>query len=91
MTLKEIVEQLESCDYRCEAGSLENNVAFQELKRLAEKPARMPSIRVRHLDRAGIPIPRVDAVATKTVKLPKRGDTFGECVSAPPNDECESV
>lgn len=36
MTLEEIVEQLESCEYECEAGKLENNIAFWELKRLAE-------------------------------------------------------
>lgn len=35
--LKEIVEQLESCGYECVAGKLENNVAFIELKRLAEQ------------------------------------------------------
>lgn len=32
MTLREIIEQLESCNYECEAGNLENNVAWQELK-----------------------------------------------------------
>jgi hypothetical protein len=32
MTLKEIVEQLKSCRYECEAGPLENNVAFIELE-----------------------------------------------------------
>lgn len=37
MTIKEIVEQLESCGYECEGGKLENNVAFQELKKLAEQ------------------------------------------------------
>jgi len=31
MTLIEIVLQLLSCDYECQAGKLENNVAFQEL------------------------------------------------------------
>jgi hypothetical protein len=35
MTLQEIIEQLESCHYECEAGTLENNVAFIELKRIA--------------------------------------------------------
>jgi hypothetical protein len=34
--LKEIIEQLESCNYTCEAGPIENNVAFIELKELAE-------------------------------------------------------
>jgi hypothetical protein len=38
MTLQEIVEQLESCHYECEAGTLENNVAWQELKKVAETP-----------------------------------------------------
>jgi hypothetical protein len=39
-SLLEIVEQLESCSYRCEAGPLSLNLAFQELKRRAieEKP-----------------------------------------------------
>lgn len=37
MNLKEIVEQLESCGYECEGGSLENNVAFQELKKMADQ------------------------------------------------------
>lgn len=32
MLLKNIVQQLESCDYTCEAGTLENNTAFQRLK-----------------------------------------------------------
>jgi hypothetical protein len=36
MTLQEIVEQLESCNYECEAGTLENNVAWRELKQIAE-------------------------------------------------------
>lgn len=36
MNLKEIVEQLEKCEFECEAGSLENNTAFIELKKLAE-------------------------------------------------------
>ncbi|MDL5023749.1 hypothetical protein [Bacillus velezensis] len=34
-TLKEIVEQLKVCRYECEAGPLENNVAFQKLAALA--------------------------------------------------------
>lgn len=35
MALKEIVKQIESCGYECEAGPLENNQAFQRLKELA--------------------------------------------------------
>lgn len=35
VSLSEIVEQLEWCGYRCEAGSLERNLAFIELKRRA--------------------------------------------------------
>ena len=35
--LAEIVEQLESCGYECEAGVMTMNVAFQELKRRAEE------------------------------------------------------
>jgi hypothetical protein len=33
--LKEIVEQLESCEYECEGGPLEMNTAFIELKKAA--------------------------------------------------------
>jgi len=33
--LQAIVEQLELCKFSCEAGALEHNVAFQELKRIA--------------------------------------------------------
>jgi hypothetical protein len=36
MTLAEIIEQLEACGYECEAGPLENNVAWQELKEIAQ-------------------------------------------------------
>jgi len=32
-TMAEIVDQLELCGYRCEAGALERNIAFIELKR----------------------------------------------------------
>ena len=34
-TLQKIVAQLEWCGYECEAGSLNNNVAFLALKRMA--------------------------------------------------------
>lgn len=34
--LKEIVEQLESCNYQCEGGPFVMNVAFIELKKMAE-------------------------------------------------------
>lgn len=33
--LREIVEQLQSCGFECEAGKLENNVKFMELRKLA--------------------------------------------------------
>ena len=36
-TLVKIVEQLESCNYECEAGFLKNNVAFLALKRMSQK------------------------------------------------------
>ncbi|KAA0941611.1 hypothetical protein FQ087_20865 [Sporosarcina sp. ANT_H38] len=36
MNLKEIVEQLQKCGFECEAGPLENNTAFIELKELAD-------------------------------------------------------
>lgn len=35
MNLSEIVKQLESCEYTCEAGTLENNIAFQVLRRMS--------------------------------------------------------
>jgi len=35
MNLKEIVEQLQVCDFQGEAGPLKNNVAFMTLERLA--------------------------------------------------------
>lgn len=38
--LKEIVEQLKACNYECEAGPLENNVAFQKLEELANEGKR---------------------------------------------------
>lgn len=34
-TLAEIVQQLTDCGYRCEAGPLELNLAFMELRRRA--------------------------------------------------------
>jgi hypothetical protein len=37
MTLAEIVKQLESCNYECEAGPLANNVAFIALKNMLPK------------------------------------------------------
>lgn len=37
MTLQRIVDQLRSCNYECEAGALENNVAFIELERQAQE------------------------------------------------------
>lgn len=36
MTLEEIVSQLKSCGFTCEAGKLENNVAFMELEKMSE-------------------------------------------------------
>jgi hypothetical protein len=35
MTLQEIVDQLRACEFTCEAGRLEMNVAFQELEKIA--------------------------------------------------------
>lgn len=43
MTLTEIVEQLRSCNYECEAGRLEDNVAFVELVQMAE-PDKRPAL-----------------------------------------------
>ena len=36
-TLSKIVEQLEGCDYECEGGYLNKNIAFLSLKRMANK------------------------------------------------------
>jgi hypothetical protein len=35
-SIYEIIEQLKSCNYQCEAGPLENNVAFIDLERHAK-------------------------------------------------------
>lgn len=34
-TIEKIISQLESCNYKCEGGPLENNVAFRSLKRMS--------------------------------------------------------
>lgn len=39
MKLSEIVDQLKACGFECEAGPLVNNVAFIELKKIANKGA----------------------------------------------------
>lgn len=39
MTLSEIITQLESCGFTCEAGPLEKNAAFVALKAMAKEPA----------------------------------------------------
>lgn len=36
MNLSEIVKQLEACGYTCEAGVLENNIAFRALQRMSK-------------------------------------------------------
>ena len=36
-TLAKIVEQLEGCNYECESGTLNNNVAFLALKGMSKK------------------------------------------------------
>ena len=36
MTLIEIVKQLKTCNYTCEAGKLEDNIAFKELENIIE-------------------------------------------------------
>lgn len=41
-TLLEIVGQLESCNFECEAGPLKNSAAFQALKSLASGPSACP-------------------------------------------------
>lgn len=37
MTLREIIEQLELCEFECKDGSLEDNAQWIELKERAEK------------------------------------------------------
>jgi hypothetical protein len=36
MNLKEICEQLRACNFECEGGHIQSNVAFIELERLAD-------------------------------------------------------
>jgi hypothetical protein len=43
--LKDIVEQLELCNYECEAGKLENNTAFVLLKELSKRTSCFSKIR----------------------------------------------
>jgi hypothetical protein len=40
-TIQKIVEQLESCNYECEAGALNRNIAFLALKRMASNAPRL--------------------------------------------------
>lgn len=40
LTLRQIVDQLRACQYRCEAGPLEHNTAFMELERRAREEER---------------------------------------------------
>ncbi|MEC1351687.1 hypothetical protein [Bacillus licheniformis] len=40
MKLSEIVDQLMGCGFECEAGPLENNVAFVELEKIAKEQSR---------------------------------------------------
>ncbi len=40
-TLMEIVEQLRACEFKCEAGLLENNTAFVALEEMAEREKSM--------------------------------------------------
>jgi len=50
--LNEIIQQLEACHYECEAGPLENNVAWIELRAVAEicpDPIRTLAVAVRKL------------------------------------------
>ncbi|MCM3272646.1 hypothetical protein [Paenibacillus elgii] len=50
MTLKEIVNQLESSGYTCEAGPLENNVAFQALKERSQFKGMTVEVKMTELD-----------------------------------------
>jgi hypothetical protein len=43
--LKDIVNQLEACNYECEAGKLENNTAFVLLKELSNRSTCFSRIR----------------------------------------------
>lgn len=51
MTLPEIVEQLRACQYECQAGALENNVAFVELERLAQSSASVDALLIGYEER----------------------------------------
>ena len=48
MSIQEIVNQLEACNYECEAGPLENNTAFIELKKRAQFEASFMKILDQH-------------------------------------------
>jgi hypothetical protein len=37
INLREAIDQLRSCHFECDGGTLENNVAFRGLERLADK------------------------------------------------------
>jgi len=37
MRIDELIPQLESCDYECEAGNLKCNIAFRQLKHIVER------------------------------------------------------
>lgn len=51
MKLLEIVEQLRSCNYECQAGPLETNVAFVELERLAQIDASVEALLIGYEER----------------------------------------
>ena len=61
-TMKEIVEQLESCKYKCIGGNLENNIAFIQLKKIADS-----SYQTRH--RIGETVFTEDGIKAEVISL----------------------
>lgn len=50
LSLSELLDQLESCGYRCEAGGLSLNIAWIELRRRAKEEETIAS-RLRRLNK----------------------------------------
>ena len=60
MTLKEAIQQLKDCKFTCEAGPLENNVAFQFLDGLIQNAIEVPADHPRKINLSYFPMPSID-------------------------------
>ena len=69
--LQAIVEQLELCKFSCEAGALEHNVAFQELKRIASDKHSIAACLANYCNSHGMTLlrPMISAAQSITVRL----------------------